>query len=58
MEGKFTGIETLENKNFEIEFHWIPIQNINKIQVYPTNAVELLKNINGDVKHFVYKENE
>ena len=58
MEGKFTGTETMENKNFEIEFHWIPIENIDKIQVYPTNTVELLKNINGDVKHFVYKENE
>ena len=58
MEGKFTGTEMLENKNFEIEFYWIPIRNIGNINVYPTNTAELFTDINGDVKHFVYKENE
>ncbi|GHV12811.1 DNA mismatch repair protein MutT [Spirochaetia bacterium] len=55
---KFIGSEYIENRNFDIEFHWVPIEEINKIEIYPTNAIELLKDYDKGIKHFVYKEKE
>ena len=56
LEGKFIGKEKIEGRNFDLEFHWIPISELNNIDVYPTNVVELLNKINDDVQHFVYQE--
>jgi ADP-ribose pyrophosphatase YjhB (NUDIX family) len=53
---KFTGNEYIEKTNFDIEFHWIPIDEINKIEIYPKNASELLKDYDKGIKHFIYKE--
>jgi 8-oxo-dGTP pyrophosphatase MutT (NUDIX family) len=53
---KFIEVETIEEREFNIEFHWIPIEKINEITVYPTNTIELFKHFNEGVKHFVYKE--
>ena len=55
-EGMFLGKEHLENRNFEIEFHWIPLDDVDKITLYPSNCVELMRNINSGVQHFVFKE--
>jgi 8-oxo-dGTP pyrophosphatase MutT (NUDIX family) len=56
LEGKFIGTENIENNTFKIEFHWIPIEGIKDNKIYPTNCVELLEKIEGEVIHFVYKE--
>lgn len=52
----FLAKETLEGRNFNIEFHWIPLSEIHSIELYPVNAKELLFNHDG-VQHFVYREN-
>lgn len=52
----FTGKEHLEGRNFDIEFFRVPLDEIDRIDVYPTNAVELLKNYGGGVRHFIYRE--
>lgn len=49
----FTGIEDIDGKRFKIKFYWIPISELSNIEVYPTNCSELIKDIDGDVKHFV-----
>ena len=54
--GCFTGLELHENKEFNIEFHWMPIEKLDNCQIYPTQAVEMLKTDTKTVKHFVYKE--
>lgn len=54
--GCFTGLEMHENREFNIEFHWIPIENMENYQIYPTQAAEMLKTDTKEVKHFVYKE--
>ena len=54
----FIGNEHLENKKFKIEFHWIPINELDKIIIYPTNTIELIKNHDKGVKHFIYRERE
>lgn len=53
---KFTGKEHLEGRNFDIEFYLVPLEKIDGINLYPTNAKELLKDYGGGVKHFIYRE--
>lgn len=54
-EGDFIAHEHMEGRDFDIEFHWIPLNEVKDISVYPTNAVELLHKLDG-VQHFVYRE--
>ena len=56
LEGMFIGKEKIEGRKFDLEFHWIPISELNNIDVYPTNVVELMNKIDGGVQHFVYQE--
>ncbi len=53
---KFICSEHLEGRDFDIEFHWIPLNEVKHIEVYPTNAAELLDKLNEGVQHFVYRE--
>jgi len=55
-DGMFYAKEHLEGRDFKIEFHWIPIDKIKDINVYPNNAVELLDKLCEGVQHFVYRE--
>lgn len=55
-EGIFMAQEQLEGRNFEIEFHWVPIDKTGDVEIYPTNAIQLLENLDGSVQHFVYQE--
>ena len=55
-EGTFLAQEQLEGRNFELEFHWVPIDKISDIEIYPANAIQLLENLNDNVQHFVYRE--
>lgn len=57
LDGKFIAKEHIEGRDFNIEFHWISLTKVKKLEVYPTNANELLGHIDEGVKHFVYKEN-
>ena len=52
----FIGKEKLEGRKFDLEFHWVPISELNNIEVYPTNVVELMNKINDGVQHFIYEE--
>lgn len=55
-DGMFYAKEHLEGRDFKIEFHWIPIDKIKDINVYPNNTVELLGKLDEGVQHFVYRE--
>ena len=46
----------MEGRNFDLEFYWVPIEQVGKREVYPTNAKELLGKQNDGVQHFVYRE--
>lgn len=39
LDGMFVGKERMEERNFNLEFHWIPLEELSKIEVYPTNVV-------------------
>mgnify|MGYP000978777968 CR=1 FL=1 len=52
----FIGGEYLEGRSFDIEFHWIPVSELNKHEVYPPQAGKLILQLDQGVEHFVYKE--
>lgn len=56
LDGKFIAREQIEGRDFDIEFQWIPLIKVKNIDVYPSNASELLEHIDEGVKHFVYRE--
>ena len=56
LNGVFIGDERIEGRNFKIEFHWIPVDNLGQLEVYPTNIADLVKQYNKGVQHFVYRE--
>ena len=55
MEGMFMGKERIEGR-FMLEFHWVPFEEMKSVEVYPTNAVELMNSMGNGVQHFIYRE--
>lgn len=56
LDGSFLGQETMETRNFDIEFHWVSLDQLAHMEVYPTNAAELMQKISNGVQHFIYRE--
>lgn len=56
LDGMFVGKEQIEGRNFNLEFHWVPLSDLSDIEVYPTNVVDLLNKLDNGVQHFIYKE--
>ncbi len=54
--GSFSARERLEGREFEILFHWVPIDSLDNAEIYPPETRELLREKNGCVTHFVYRE--
>ena len=54
--GMFKGKEQIEGHNFSLEFHWVPIEELKNIEVYPTNVAELMNKLDFGVQHFIYRE--
>ena len=55
-EGMFLGKEHLEGRKFDLEFHWVPLEEAARLELYPTNCRELLSRLQESVQHFVYRE--
>ena len=55
-EGMFIGKEKMEGRKFDLEFHWVPLEDLKDIEVYPTNVVELMDKIDQGAQHFIYQE--
>ena len=55
-EGCFTAKEHLEGCRFDLEFHWIPLEDVKNLEVYPTQTPELLQHLDEGVQHFIYQE--
>ena len=48
--------EHLQGRSFDLEFHWVRLENVKNLQIYPVQAWELLKKLDEGVQHFVYRE--
>ena len=55
-EEMFPGAEHMEGRTFDLEFHWVPLDEVKKLEVYPIQAPELLKKLEQGVQHFIYRE--
>lgn len=55
-DGMFMATEHIEGRNFELEYHWMPLGSVETLEVYPTNAPQLLRKLDEGVQHFVYQE--
>lgn len=55
-EGSFIASEQLEGRDFNVIYHWIPIGEIEDIELYPPQCKKLLREPDPRVVHFVYKE--
>jgi len=52
----FLAKEHMEGRSFDLEFHWVPLDEVEKLEVYPVQAARLLKKLDEGVQHFVYRE--
>ena len=55
-EGSFIAKEQLEGRDFDIMFHWVPLDLVKDIELYPPECKELLSKPDTGTVHFVYKE--
>lgn len=55
-DGTFMATEHIEGRNFDLEYHWVSIEDVEKLEVYPIQTPELLRKLDEGVQHFVYKE--
>ena len=40
----------------DLKFYWIPLADVKKLPVYPTQTAELLEHLSEGVQHFVYRQ--
>lgn len=55
-EGSFMAQDHLEGRSIPLEFHWITLEKVKTLPVYPTNTKELLDHIEAGIQHFIYQE--
>lgn len=55
-DGVFLAKEHMEGRNFDLEYHWISVEDAEKTEIYPTQTPQLLKKLHEGVQYFVYKE--
>jgi len=55
-DGIFLGTEQMEGRSFDLEFHWVPLEQAEKLELYPTNAKKLLQKLDEGIQYFVYRE--
>ena len=56
LDGGFAARERIEKREFDVAFHWIPLETLKDIEVYPGNAGQLMKHLHEGVSHFVWKD--
>ena len=55
-DGVFLAKEHLEGRSFDLEYHWVPLEEAEKLEIYPTQTRKLLKKLHEGVAPFVYRE--
>ena len=58
LDGTFTGDECIEKQSSKIEFHWISIDTLEQIEVYPPIISDLIKRYDEGVQKFIYRADE
>ncbi len=56
LEGSFYARDELDQQTINLELSWIPLEDLDRIEVYPTHAKEKLKHLADAIEHWVYKQ--
>lgn len=58
LDGSFLSKETdlAKDRGYEINFCWVPIEDVQSLEVYPGKAAEWLTRLDKGVQHIVYRE--
>lgn len=58
LDSSFLSKETdlAQDRGYEINFYWVPIEDVQGLEVYPAKAAELLTRLDEGVQHIVYRE--
>lgn len=54
--GMFPVRDRLDGRAFDLEFHWVPLETLPSLTVYPSDAAQMLQRLDGGVEHFVFYE--
>jgi len=49
-------VDLAQDRGYEINFCWVPIEDVYNLEVYPAKAAELLARMDEGVAHIVYRE--
>ena len=55
-DGMWIGSEHMEGRDFDIEFQWVPLDELDALEVYPPQAKALLRASDKGVAHIIYSE--
>ena len=55
-EGMFMATEHIEGRNFDLEYHSVSLEDVEKLELYPVQTPALLPKLHEGMQHFVYKE--
>lgn len=54
--GRFRGVENMEGRSFDLDFVWVKIEDLQKIELYPPQTKEYLAGGIKGFQHFIYVE--
>ena len=55
-DGTFTGTDEYENKTVNLNFVWIPLENLEKIPLYPKELIQHIQKNEKNILHFISKD--
>ena len=56
LEGSFLGFDECDNLRTDLEYRWIPLEQLSQLTIYPPEVISHILSGDTDVLHFVYKE--
>ena len=57
LNGAFHGFDELDNQRFDLDFCWIPLNELNNgLKIYPLDLMPIILDGKKEISHFVYKE--
>lgn len=56
--GTFHGYDELDNERIDLDFCWVPLEELANIKVYPLGLLDHILENDSNVYHFVYREEE
>ena len=51
-----TALDEADTIKANLRFHWVPLEAIPEVEIYPKNAKKMLLQLDQGVQHFIYRE--